>query len=332
MRAGRIEPPVEIGGDCLRMSLADQSIARPYQRTLKNAIDCCGTGLHSGKKVSMRLCPGAPDSGIVFRRTDIANGGAIIPARWENVVDTRLNTMIGNEYGVRVGTIEHLMAALCGSGIDNAVVEIDGPEVPVMDGSAAPFMFLVECAGIVEQKESRQVVEILKPIAVGDDSRWASLRPGPTFSVSFEIDFDTPLIDHQTMTVDLSNGAFRSEISRARTFGFEHEVAEMRSHGLALGGSLDNAVVISGDGVLNDDGLRYHDEFVRHKILDCVGDLYLGGTQIIGHFHGRRSGHSLNNRLLEKLFTDGAAWRLVDASSLTAAHPSWGEDRLAANG
>ncbi len=311
----------------------DQNTVRTRQQTLKNAIDCCGTGLHSGRRVSMRLCPAEPDTGIVFRRTDIANGGALIPARWDNVVDTRLNTTVGNEYGAKVGTIEHLMAALSGSGIDNAMIEIDGPEVPVMDGSAAPFVFLVECAGIVRQGAPRRVIEILKSVSVGGEARSATLSPASTFFVSFEIDFDTPLIEHQALTVDLSNGGFRSEICRARTFGFEHEVAELRSHGLALGGSLDNAVVISGDGILNEDGLRYDDEFVRHKILDCVGDLYLGGAQIIGHFHGRRSGHSLNNQLLRKLFGDADAWRLVGAAKVSRSGEAgdWPDSAIAAS-
>ncbi len=259
----------------------------------------------------MRLCPAEPDTGIVFRRTDVANGGSEIAARWENVVDTRLNTSVGNEYGTRVGTIEHLMAALSGCGIDNAVVEIDGPEVPAMDGSAAPFVFLVECAGIATQEARRRVIEILEPVSVSDDERSASLVPGSNFMVSFEIEFDSPLVSRQALKVDFSNGAFRSEICRARTFGFEHEVAELRSLGLAQGGSLENAIVISGNAILNKDGLRYQDEFVRHKILDCVGDLYLTGAPILGHFHGLRSGHSLNNALIRRLFANDSAWRLA---------------------
>ena len=293
------------------MTRGNHDIAPIRQQTLKNAIECSGTGLHSGIKVSMRLCPAEPDTGVVFRRTDIANGGSEIAALWHNVVDTRLNTSVGNEYGTRVGTIEHLMAALSGCGIDNAIVEIDGPEVPAMDGSAAPFVFLVECAGITTQEARRSVIEILEPVSVGGDGRSASLTPGNNFMVSFEIDFDSPLVSRQALKVELSNGTFRSEICRARTFGFEHEVAELRSHGLALGGSLENAIVISGNNILNEDGLRYQDEFVRHKILDSVGDLYLTGAPILGHFHGIRSGHFLNNQLIRRLFADDSAWRLV---------------------
>ncbi len=280
----------------------------------------------------MRLCPAEPDTGIVFRRMDVANGGSEIAARWENVVDTRLNTSVGNEYGTRVGTIEHLMAALSGCGIDNAVIEIDGPEVPAMDGSAAPFVFLVECAGITTQKARRRVIEILEPVSVGDDERSASLVPGSNFMVSFEIDFDSPLVSQQALTVDFSNGAFRSEICRARTFGFEHEVAELRSLGLVQGGSLENAIVISGNDILNKDGLRYQDEFVRHKILDCVGDLYLTGAPILGHFHGFRSGHSLNNALIRRLFDSDSAWRLatLDDNGLPMDDRDWAQDAVAA--
>lgn len=293
------------------MKRGNNDIVPIRQQTLKNEIDCSGTGLHSGIKVTLRLCPAEPDTGIVFRRTDVANGGSEIAARWDNVVDTRLNTSIGNEYGIRVGTVEHLMAALSGCGIDNAIVEIDGPEVPAMDGSAAPFVFLVECAGIARQEARRKVIEILEPVSVGDEGRSVSLTPSNNFMVSFEIDFGSTLVSRQALKVELSNGAFRSEISRARTFGFEHEVAELQSHGLALGGSLENAIVISGNNILNEDGLRYQDEFVRHKILDCVGDLYLMGAPIMGHFHGIRSGHSLNNELIRKLFADDSAWRHV---------------------
>lgn len=280
----------------------------------------------------MRLCPAEPDTGIVFRRTDIANGGAEILARWDNVVDTHLNTTIGNDCGTRVGTIEHLMAALSGCGVDNAIVEIDGPEVPVMDGSSAPFVFLVECAGIARQQARRRAIEVLKPVSVGDDDRHASLKPASGFSISFEIDFDSVLVSRQALQVDLRNGAFRSEISRARTFGFAHEVAELRSMGLAQGGSLDNAIVISGDSILNEDGLRYEDEFVRHKILDSVGDLYLGGGPLIGHFHGYRSGHTLNNELLRRLFADDSAWRLatLDDDGAPMQDAGWSPEAIAA--
>jgi len=282
------------------------------QHTLKSSIDCSGIGLHSGAKVSMTLNPADADTGIVFRRTDVAGAGATIPARWDSVVDTRLNTTVGNGDGIVVGTIEHLMAAFSGAGIDNAFVEISGPEVPIMDGSSAPFLFLIECVGIVEQYAARRVIEILKPVSVGGRDRSAVLSPGKSFSISFEIDFEGTLIDHQQFFANLKNGAFQSEIARARTFGFEDDVAQLRAAGLARGGSLDNAVVVSGDRVLNDDGLRYEDEFVRHKVLDSIGDLYLAGGSILGHFHGFRSGHALNHDLLRALFADETAWRHIE--------------------
>ncbi len=285
------------------------------QRTLKTSISCNGVGLHSGNKVTMTLHPAAPDTGIVFRRVDIAGGGALIPAHWASVNDTRLNTCIANADGVAVRTIEHLMAALAGSGIDNALIEINGPEVPVMDGSAAPFLFLIDCSGTIEQDAPRRFVRVKKRVAIVDGDKAVSLTPADGFSVQFEIDFDNAAISRQDCFVRLSSGSFKSEISRARTFGFMHEVEALRAAGLARGGSMDNAVVISGDKVINEDGLRYDDEFVRHKVLDAVGDLYLAGHPLLGHFHGTRSGHALNNRLLRALFADASAWELVTAEA-----------------
>jgi UDP-3-O-[3-hydroxymyristoyl] N-acetylglucosamine deacetylase len=283
------------------------------QRTLKNSIGCSGVGLHSGAKVTMVLHPAEANSGIVFRRTDINGNGAIIPAHWAAVNDTRLNTCIADSQGIGVRTIEHLMAALSGMGIDNALIDISGPEVPVMDGSAAPFLFLIECAGVVEQASPRRALKVLKPVAVRDGDKLAMLTPASMFSVEVEIDFPVAAIRRQACDVVLAGSAFKAEISRARTFGFEQEVAAMRAAGLGKGGSLDNAVVISCDGekVLNEDGLRYEDEFVRHKALDAVGDLYLAGAPILGAFHGVRCGHALNNRLLRELFADKTAWTLV---------------------
>ena len=278
------------------------------QRTLKQPIKCSGVALHCGVNVTMTLGPGEADSGIHFRRTDIAGGGALIPARWDHVTDTRMCSTLGNRDGVTIGTVEHLMAALAGMEIDNAVVDVDGPEVPIIDGSAAPFVSLIECAGVVEQDRPRRVVRVLKPIAVEDGNRHASLAPGNGFSVSFDIDFDSPAVSRQSISVGLGNGAFKRELARARTFGFLHEVEELRAAGLARGGSLDNAVVVSGDRVLNEGGLRYDDEFVRHKALDAIGDLYLAGAPLRGHFYGRRSGHGTNNALLRALFADADAW------------------------
>lgn len=278
------------------------------QRTLKSSISCTGVALHSGKKTSMTLLPGPVDSGIVFRRTDVAGGGAVIPAFWDRVVDTRMCTTLGNEDAVMIGTVEHLMAALSGCGVDNAVVEVNGPEVPIMDGSAWPFVFLVECAGVAVQDAPRRAIRVLKPVAVGDDGCSAALLPGEGFSVSFEIDFESRAVTRQAIHVGMVNGTFKKEVARARTFGFLQEVERLWAAGLARGGSLDNAVVISGDKVLNEEGLRFDDEFVRHKVLDAVGDLYLAGAPIIGQFHGVRSGHTTNNRLLQALFADSSAW------------------------
>ena len=282
------------------------------QKTLEAPIGCTGVGLHSGQRISMILHPAAPDTGVVFRRTDL-DGAPSVPVRWDRVVDTRMATTIGNDDGVRIGTVEHLMAALAGCEIDNVVVELDGPEVPVMDGSAAPFVFLVECAGTVEQASPRRAIEVLKRIEVGDAERQVSIAPGPVFEVSVEIDFDDRAIARQSYGARIVNGTFKSEIARARTFGFAEDVTALRKIGLARGGSLDNAIVISDGQVLNVDGLRYEDEFVRHKVLDCIGDMYLAGAPLIGRVHGVRSGHTLHHRLLEALFADAEAWRFVDA-------------------
>lgn len=254
----------------------------------------------------MTLHPAGPDTGIVFRRSDRA--GAEIKAHWRNAVEQPLCTRLDDGEGLSVATIEHLMAALAGVEIDNAVIELDGPEVPVMDGSAAPFVFLIECAGIVEQDAPRRALKVLKPVSVGEPGLSASLAPDDGFSMSFAIDFASGAISRQDITIAVDPESFKSDISRARTFGFLHEVDQMRAAGLARGGSLDNAVVISGDQVLNREGLRYVDEFVRHKVLDALGDLYLAGAPIIGHFRGERSGHALNRRLLEALLSDDSAW------------------------
>jgi len=279
-----------------------------HQRTLKRPVSCSGPGLHSGETVSLTLHPGEPNSRIIFKRTDIEEGDCLIPASWDRVVDTRLCTVLGNADGVTVGTVEHLMAALAGCGIDNVMVEIDGPEVPIMDGSSAPFVFLVECAGVVEQKEARRVIRILKPITVEDGDATASLKPADRLSFDVEIEFNGTLVSHQSLNIGLVNGTFCKELAQARTFGFLHEVEALQAAGLAKGGSLDNAIVVSGDKVLNEGGLRYDDEFVRHKMLDAVGDLYLAGVSIMGAFEGVRCGHKLNNALLRDLFADDEAW------------------------
>ena len=223
-----------------------------------------------------------------------------------------LATTITNESGSSVGTVEHLMAAFAGCGIDNAIVELDGPEVPIMDGSAAPFMFLVECAGSVSQNAARRAILIKKTIRVGNEKNFISLSPASAFGITFAIEFDTSAVERQFLDMQLVNGTFKNEIARARTFGFAHEVDAMRKAGLALGGSLENAIVIEGNTILNEDGLRYKDEFVRHKVLDCIGDLYLAGAPIIGKIDGYRSGHNLNHRLLCALFEDDTSWSYVE--------------------
>lgn len=287
------------------------------QRTLKTAISCTGVGLHSGSRVTMTLRPAAPDTGIRFRRVDIAGGGGIVSAHWSSVNDTRLNTCLRNSDGVAIGTVEHLMAALCGMRIDNCLIDINGPEVPVMDGSAAPFLFLIECAGTLEQSAPRRAIKVNKRVTVRDGDKVASLSPASSFSVRVEIDFASSAIARQDFFLGLSESSFKAEVARSRTFGFEQEVAMLRANGLARGGSLDNAVVIDSTGtkVLNDDGLRYSNEFVRHKVLDAVGDLYLAGGPILGHFNGIRTGHALNNQLLRQLFADSSAYSLVDLAA-----------------
>ena len=281
------------------------------QKTLSSSISCTGVGLHSGKQINMILHPADINSGIVFCRSD-SNQAGNIQASWTNVTDTILATTITNEAGLCVGTIEHLMAAFSGCGIDNVVVELDGPEVPIMDGSAAPFIFLVECAGSTIQNAARRAIRVEKTIRVGSDRNFISLSPAPSFGIKFTIEFDTSAVKRQFLEMRLVNGAFKNEIARARTFGFTHEVDAMREAGLALGGSLENAIVIEGNTILNEGGLRYEDEFVRHKVLDCVGDLYLAGAPIIGKIDGYRSGHTLNHQLLCALFEDDTSWSYVE--------------------
>ncbi|MFP6728894.1 MAG: UDP-3-O-acyl-N-acetylglucosamine deacetylase [Alphaproteobacteria bacterium] len=280
-----------------------------WQNTLKTAISCKGIGLHGGRRVQMTLLPAAPGTGIQFRRTDL--DGELIEARHDNVSDTLLSTSLDNRDGRGVATIEHLMAAFAGLGIDNVLVELDDCEVPAMDGSAAPFVFLAECAGIAEQQAPRNAIEVLKTVTVTDGDSQISLSPASGFSISFEISFDHPVIADQSCYIELEDGVFKRELARARTFGFLSDINKLRERGLGLGGSLDNAVVLSQDGVMNAGGLRFLDEFVRHKALDCIGDLYLAGAPLIGHVQCVRSGHSTNHLLLDALFADDSTWRYV---------------------
>ena len=279
------------------------------QHTLRNRISCTGVGLHNGDKVCMTLHPAEANAGIVFLRGDVEGDAALIPADYRNVVDTSMRTTIGNEHGTTVSTIEHLMAALMGCGVDNAIVEVDGSEVPIMDGSAAPFVFLIECAGLEPLQAPRRSIEVLKPVEVRNGLSSARLIPADSFFVSFEIVYDSPLVQRQRCALQPLNGTFKEEVCRARTYGFMNEYEELRSKGLARGASLKNAVVVDDDQILNEGGLRYEDEFVRHKILDTMGDLYLAGAPLQAHFEGVRSGHGLNNQLLRALFDDPDAWR-----------------------
>jgi UDP-3-O-[3-hydroxymyristoyl] N-acetylglucosamine deacetylase len=286
------------------------------QCTLKAAISCVGVGLHTGQRVSLSFQPAPVDHGIVFRRADL---GAGVPARFDRVVDTRLCTVLEQD-GVRVSTVEHVMAALVGCGIDNAVVELDGPEPPIFDGSAAQFVFLLDCAGKVVQDTPRPVVEILRPVRVNDADGFAELRPGPIgLDMALSIDFAAAAIGRQALSLRLTPESFRHELSRARTFTLVEDIDRLRATGLAQGGSLDNAVVVDQARVLNPAGLRAPDEFVRHKLLDAVGDLALAGASLRGRFIAHRSGHTLNNRLLRALFADRAAWQEVEAAPLAIA-------------
>jgi UDP-3-O-[3-hydroxymyristoyl] N-acetylglucosamine deacetylase len=278
------------------------------QKTLKHDIDCEGIALHSGLPVKMRLCAAAPDFGIRFHRTDIDSAQADILASYDVVVDTRLCTTIANEHGVKVSTIEHLMAALAGLEIDNAIIELDAEEVPVMDGSSAPFVAMIEKAGIVEQSLPRKAIRILRTVSVRDGSKFLKVEPSEMPVINLEIDFECDRIGRQALSLPMTKEAFVEDISDARTFGFLHEVEVLRQMGLARGGSLENAIVLSEGKVLNEEGLRHKDEFVRHKILDCIGDLYLAGAPVMGAVSGSCSGHTLNNALLRTLLADETAW------------------------
>jgi UDP-3-O-[3-hydroxymyristoyl] N-acetylglucosamine deacetylase len=281
------------------------------QRTLGKAIKATGVSLHTGEKVYLTLGPAAIDTGIVFRRVDL-EPVLEIPARAENVGDTTLSTSLiaGSE---RISTVEHLLAALAGMGIDNAYVDVSAPEVPIMDGSAGPFVFLIQSAGIQEQSALKKFIRVKRKITVEDGDKVASLLPFDGFKVSFTIDFDHPVFRDRTAHVDLdfSTTSFVREVSRARTFGFIHEIEYLRSRGLALGGSVDNAIVVDDYRILNQDGLRYDDEFVRHKVLDAIGDLYLLGHSLIGEFRAYKSGHALNNATLRALIAQPDAWELL---------------------
>lgn len=281
------------------------------QRTLKNTIRATGVGLHTGSKVYITLRPAEPNTGIRFRRVDL-DEPVTINATPENVGETTLSTtLVQNQ--VKISTIEHLLSAFAGLGIDNAIIDVSAPEVPIMDGSAGPFVFLLQSAGIEEQDSPKQYIRIKRPIRVEEGDKWAAFQPFNGFKVTFTIDFEHPAFkDHlKTAVMDFSSTTFVKEVSRARTFGFMKDIDMLRQNNLALGGSLDNAIVVDEDKILNEDGLRYADEFVKHKILDAIGDLYLLGHSLIGEFIGYKSGHGLNNKLLRTLLKERDAWEMV---------------------
>jgi UDP-3-O-[3-hydroxymyristoyl] N-acetylglucosamine deacetylase len=281
------------------------------QRTLKNTIRATGVGLHTGTKIHMTVRPAPPDTGLVFRRTDIP-GAPDVAAMAEHVGETRLGTTLV-QGDVKVSTVEHLLSAFAGLGIDNAIIEVDAPEVPIMDGSAGPFVFLLQSAGIAEQNMPKRFVRVLRTVEVREGDKWARFDPYHGFRVNFEIEFDHPIFKRhsQKATMDFSTTTYLREVSRARTFGFMRDLETMRKHNLALGGNLDNAIVLDDSKVLNEGGLRSEDEFVKHKILDAIGDLYLLGHSLIGEYTAFKSGHDLNNRLLRALLADRNAWEEV---------------------
>jgi UDP-3-O-[3-hydroxymyristoyl] N-acetylglucosamine deacetylase len=292
------------------------------QRTLKNIIRATGVGLHTGENVYLTLHPAEPDTGIRFRRSDIG-ASAVVDATPDNVGDTTMSTTL-MQNGIRVSTVEHLMSAFSGLGIDNAMVDVSAAEIPIMDGSAGPFVFLLQSAGIEEQDAWRKYIRVNKSIKVVDGDKWASFEPYDGFRVGFTIDFEHPAFKSnvKTAVMDFSTTSFIKEVSRARTFGFMKDIELLQKNNLALGGSLDNAIVVDDLKVLNEDGLRYADEFVKHKMLDAIGDLYLLGHNLLGEFNGYKSGHSLNNQLLRALLKDTDAWEMVsfkDAKELPKA-------------
>lgn len=293
------------------------------QRTLKNTIRATGVGLHSGEKVYLTLKPAPADTGIVFCRTDL-DPVVQIPALAGNVGKTTMSTTL-IKGDVKVDTVEHLLSAMAGLGIDNAYVELSAPEVPIMDGSAGPFVFLIQSAGLEEQEVPKKFIRVLREVSISDGDKSATFVPFDGFKVSFTIDFDHPAFAGRTQTasVDFSSTSFVKEVSRARTFGFMRDIQYLRSQNMALGGSMENAIVVDEFTVLNEDGLRYEDEFVKHKILDAIGDLYLLGNSLIGEFRGVKSGHELNNRLLRLLIEQKDAWEVVTFEDYSQAPISY---------
>jgi UDP-3-O-[3-hydroxymyristoyl] N-acetylglucosamine deacetylase len=281
------------------------------QKTINNAISCNSVGLHTGCNVNLTLKPGEPDTGIVFRRTDLSSQINEIIANFRNVTSTNLGTVIDNKKGASVSTIEHLMGAIWSCKIDNLIIEIDNIEVPIMDGSSAPFIFLIECAGIKSQDKDRKIIEILEHIRFEDHEKFIEVSPSKDFILDLTIDFNHQLINHKSLNFNSNIHSFKNDLSRARTFCFESEIDSMRKIGLAKGGSLDNAIVIGNDKILNTESLRYKDEFIRHKAIDFIGDIFLSGQFITGHFIANKVGHTLNNKFLHHLFSNQQKWRLI---------------------
>lgn len=282
-----------------------------FQHTVAAEVSCVGVSLHSGDMVNMVIRPSQPGSGITFVRKDIDSPHNSVQARYDAVAETTLGTTITNKHGITVSTIEHLMAALWGAGIDNARIELDGPEVPIMDGSSEPFVFLLDCAGRVQQRATRRIIEVLKEVTVREGGSTATLSPHEGFVLEVEIAFNHALIGSQKARYDFTETSFNQALARARTFGFARDVEKMRSMGLALGGSLHNAIVVGEEEIVNEGGLRYADEFVRHKALDCVGDYFLAGADIRGAVSTMRPGHGINNKLIRALFADASNYRII---------------------
>lgn len=284
---------------------------KTMQRTLKYSISYVGTGLHTGAKTIMTIKPAEENSGIVFVRKDVHETDNRVPARWYNVSDTTMSTTLSNKDDISVGTVEHLMAALLGCGVDNAIIEVDGPEVPIMDGSARPFVSVIEKTGTVDQSVSRKAIWIHRPTEVRHGDKYAILMPSDLPRITVEINFANSAIGSQTHSMALINEAFRNDISRARTFGFKSELKQLKHQGLAKGGTLNNAILVDGDRIVNQEGLRYENEFVRHKVLDAMGDLALAGVPVIGHFYAYKPGHQLNNALIKQLMQIPDGWSYV---------------------
>lgn len=281
------------------------------QKTINNAISCNSVGLHTGCNVNLTLKPAQPNTGIIFLRTDLPAGINEIVANFRNVTTTNLGTTIDNKKGASISTIEHLMGAIWGCKIDNLIIEIDNIEVPIMDGSSAPFIFLIECAGIKTQENDRKIIEILEKIRIDDQDKFIEVSPSKDFIIDLSVDFNHQLINHKFLNFNSNIHSFKNDLSRARTFCFESEIDSMRKIGLAKGGSLDNAIVIGKDNILNNEPLRYKDEFIRHKAIDFIGDLFLCQHYITGHFTANKVGHTLNNKFLHHLFENQQKWRLI---------------------